>query len=147
MSILSSLWLLPSFPPKYPETHREEPSEVEAESIMGIQESSSGFHIIEIHAPTVGFGIFSIIGFLVVIFLLWNIYKCLRARMVGPVGAPGLPMTHYPIRGPVAPQLPMIMVDPRMVDHRFLRQPRRVTNLADSSAQTIEETNWFGGQE
>jgi len=121
MSILSYIWLLPS---KLPPSKSKFVTE-EEDSNMGQKnvDISSGFHVIEIHAPTVGYGVFLLILCLLSFFLLWRLYKCLRAR-VRSQRPFELPMNVHPrqFHAMYPPMLPPVLaygnsdVNPRFQD-------------------------------
>jgi len=110
---------------------------------MGVVEQSTGFHVLEIHAPTVGFGFFGLVMFIVMGFICYSLYRCIRTRLgvnrLAPATMPFNVAAFHPRQHPqimfVDPRISRGQFSPRMMDEdsqELGRQgDRRTTVLGD----------------
>ncbi len=116
---------------------KEETSEEETNN--GTEEESSGFHIIEIHAPTVGFGILTLVVLCLALLVGWCLYKRYRQNFLleRRTKEPPMPFMFQPLCRREFPMSPTVTLGD-LRHHPHVPQPYDENRIVDVTV--VDET-------
>jgi hypothetical protein len=116
----------------------------------GIVESSSGFHILEIHVPTVGYGFVFIIIAMVVAMIAYACYRKLKRRWTHPGRHRRQRQEHHQWPMPsVSGGMPMVIMAPSTPNHMWPAghvPVRSTSRIRELNPEDLEE-EMEGGEE